>query len=155
MEHVIYEDKPHTDTWMKLILALPVIIVIGSAIPLIVLGRREEINQAFTVLGACLLLVLLIDFLVVPRAYVVCDSRITIRFRGPLAFHIPFSTVKGLRRASYLSFGISLPTSMSPSNIIEITRKRRMSVIITPGDRQSFITNFENAFKEWQQYGAK
>jgi hypothetical protein len=40
---------------------------------------------------------------------------------------------------------------MSQSSALEIARKRRMPVNITPADRQAFVSNFDKAFNDWKQ----
>jgi hypothetical protein len=151
MEQVIYEDRPNTDIWMKLVIALPSAVLIISALMIISTNLQEAIYMFIA--SACILLVL--NYIVIPAGYIIYDSKISIRFRGPLAFNMPFSTIKTLRRARALSFGINLPTSISAANALEIVRKKRMAVVITPGDKQAFLANFEKAFKEWQTYGGK
>jgi hypothetical protein len=151
MEQVIYEDKPRTDTWIKSVVWLPSIILAVTAVPLM----NKSLEAGIYMLCAAVALGLVINFLVIPTGYVIYANKIAIRFRGPLAFNMPFSTVVGIRRSRCSTIGINLPTNMSQSNAVEIVRKRRMAVNITPGDKQAFITNFENAYKEWQKYQVK
>jgi hypothetical protein len=151
MEQVIYEDKPHTDIWIKLIVLLPSIILVFSA--LMIMGTN--LQEGICMLGVAVVTWLILNFMVIPTRYVIYDSKISIRFNSPFSFSMPFATIKAVRQASWSTFGVNLPTNLSPSNAIEILRKRRMAVTITPGDKQAFITNFENAFKEWQKYQGK
>lgn len=151
MEQVIYEDKPQTDIWLKLIVVLPSIILVISAI--LIMGTN--LMEGIYMLCAAAVIGLILYFMVIPVAYIIYDNKISIRFRGPLAFNMPFSTVKSVRQARWSTFGVNLPTCMSISRAIEIVRNKRMAVTITPEDKQAFITNFENVFREWQKYQIK
>lgn len=155
MEQIVYEDNPHLDIWMKLILALPVLIIIVSGIAVIAFEPRESAYEACGTLALSLVLVLMFFFNIVPRAYVVCDNGIVIRTHGFFTFNIPFSTVNTVRGPQGINFSINLPTNLSQSSVLVIDRKRRLPITITPADRQSFLSNFDKAFKEWQQYGGK
>ena len=146
MEQVIYEDKPRTDTWIKSVVWLPSIILAITAVPLL----NKSLEAGIYMLCAAVAAGLILNYLFIPVAYVVYNDKIAIRFRGPFSFNMPFSTVVGIRRSRCSAIGINLPTNMSQSDAVEIVRKRRLSVNITPGDKQAFISNFENVFKEWQ-----
>jgi len=91
-------------------------------------------------------------YLIIPSKLIILDSAIRIGFRVPLAFLIPFSTVVTVRPSRRSTIGINLPSNMSQSKAVEIVRKSRLTVTITPLDKEAFLTNFDKAFKEWKMY---
>jgi hypothetical protein len=146
MDYKIYEDKPHTDIWMKGILLLPSAILLVTAITL-----WQESLQATLYLIAGALLIGLVFIFIIPIKYCIFNTKIRIEFRGPFSFNIPFETVTGVREPRWFTAGINLPTNMSQSNALEIARKGRMPVNITPADKQAFVSNFDKAFNDWKQ----
>jgi len=151
MEQVIYEDKPRTDTWVRSVVWLPSIILAVTAVPLM----NKSLEAGIYMLCAAVAIGLALNFLVIPTGYAIYNDKISVRFRGTLSFDMPFSTIVGVRRARWSTFGVNLPTNMSQANAVEIVRKRRLAVTITPADKQAFVTNFEQVFKEWQKYQVK
>ncbi|MGD0856225.1 MAG: hypothetical protein ABSA18_10525 [Dehalococcoidia bacterium] len=146
MDYKIYEDKPHTDIWMKGILLLPSAILLVTAITL-----WQESLQATLYLIAGALLIGLVFIFIIPIKYCIFNTKIRIKFRGPFAFNIPFETVTDVREPRWFTAGINLPTNMSQSSTLEIARKGRMPVNITPADKQAFVSNFDKAFNDWKQ----
>jgi hypothetical protein len=151
MQQVIYEDKPRTDTWIRSIVWLPSVILAATAVPLM----SKSLEAGIYTLCAAAAVGLALNFLVIPTGYVIYNDKITVRFRGPFAFNMPFSTVTAIRSSRWSTVGVNLPTNMSQANAVEIVRRRRLSVTITPSDKQAFITNFESVYKEWQKYQVK
>jgi hypothetical protein len=94
-------------------------------------------------------------YLLIPSKLSVLDSAIRIGFRMPFAFLIPFNTVVTLRPARWSTIGVNLPSNMSQSNAIEIVRKNRLAVTITPSDKEAFLAVFDKAMKEWKTYPGK
>jgi len=147
MDYAVYEDTPHTDAWMRAILFTPSLIILTSAI---IMPAEEPWLPALLIFMA--LAAGTLPFTLIPTKLSILSSAILIRFRLPYTFRIPFSTVVTLRPSRWSTIGINLPTNMSQSNAVEIVRKHRMSVTITPSDRQAFLANFEKAVQEWKTY---
>jgi len=150
VEYIIYKDNPKPDIWILLILNIPPVALVVLAVSLL----ASNLNEALTVLAFAFLLGLL-NFFILPIAYCIYDDKIKILFRGPFAFNIPFDHIDKITTSKGPSLGISLPTNLIQDSIVEILRKRRMSVIITPGDRDAFLDNFDKAFKNWRDQGRK
>jgi hypothetical protein len=146
MDYKIYEDNPHTDIWMKGILLLPSAIILVTAIML----WQESLQATLCLITGSILFGFIFIF-IIPIRYCIFNNKIRIEFRGPFAFNIPFETVIGVREPRWFSAGINLPTNMSQSSALEIARKGRMSVNITPADKQAFISSFHKAFQDWKQ----
>lgn len=146
MDYQIYEDKPHTDIWIRGIVLLPSAIILVTAI----FTWQESHEVTLYMIGVALLIGLIITF-IIPVRYCIFNTKIRIEFRGPFAYNIPFETISDVRNARWFTVGINLPTSMSQSRAIEIVRKGRMAVNITPTDKQAFISDFQRAFHDWKQ----
>jgi hypothetical protein len=147
MDIEVYEDTPRTDFWMRAVIFLPTAIILATTL---VMPVEDPWVPAQMVLIALLTGTLL--YLLIPSKLSVLDSSIRIGFRIPFAFLIPFNTVVTLRPSRWSTIGINLPSNMSQSNAVEIVRRNQLSVIITPSDKEAFLTNFDNAIKEWKMY---
>jgi len=146
MDYKIYEDIPHTDIWIRGIVLLPAAIILVTAI----FTWQESLEVTLYMIGLAFLSSLVIVF-IIPIKYCIYNTKIRIEFRGPFAFNIPFETVTSIGDPRWFTVGINLPTNMSQSSAIEIARKGRMSVNITPSDKKAFISNFEKAFQDWKK----
>ena len=146
MDYVVYEDRPHTDIWLKLIFMLPAVLMFISAFIFI----KFDSAGIYAAAGIAIMMALLY-FLVIPTRYCILNNEMRIEFRGPFAFNIPFDTVTGIRDARWSTVGINFPTSMSQSRVLEIMRKGHMAVTITPSDKQAFVSNFHKTFQDWKQ----
>ena len=146
MEYLVSEDRPHTDIWMRLILGLPVAaLAIGS-----IFAMQENMNAGLVLLGEAVLIGL-VFICIIPVAYRIYKDKIQIAFRVPWAFNIPFSSIETLRPSRWFTTGINLPTCFSMSKSLDIVRIKRMSVTISPADRQAFIDQFQEAYAEWRR----
>lgn len=147
MDNLIYEDNPHTDIWMKLIVLLPAVIMLITAASLL------QIDPEGALYLSCLAFIIgIIIRFIIPTKYSIYDSKITIRFKGPFEFKIPFETLKTVRPSRWSTVGINLPANFSQANALEIVRKRGLSITITPANKQLFIDSFEKSFQDWHQY---
>lgn len=146
MEYLVFEDRPHTDIWMRLILGLPVVaLAIGS-----VFAMRENMSAGFVLLGEAVLIGL-VFICIIPTAYRIYNNKIQIAFRSPWAFNIPFNSIETLRPSRWFTKGINLPTCFSTTKSLDIIRIKRMSVTISPSDRQTFIDQFQKSYTEWRR----
>jgi len=146
MDYVVYEDRPRTDIWLKLIFLLPVALIFISAF----IFSKSDPAGIYVAIGAAIIMAILY-FLIIPTRYCILNNKMRIEFRGPFAFNMPFDTITDVRDARWSTAGINLPTTMSQSSVLEIVRKGRMSVTITPADKQAFVSNFHKAFQDWKQ----
>jgi hypothetical protein len=150
MDYSIYEDRPQTDAWIKGVFILPPVLLLIIAAFFSPINLREALYLAYETVAMAVFMGMLF-LLVIPKKYCVYTTKIRIEFRGPFAFNIPFDTITSLRDVQWSTVGINLPTNMSRSSLLEIARKRRMAVTISPSDRKAFIANFEKAYRDWDQ----
>jgi hypothetical protein len=131
---------------MKLTLVVPIVaLAVGSLFVM-----RENMYAGLALLGEAFL-VGLVFICIIPVAYRICIDKIQIAFRIPWSFDIPFSTISMLRSPRWYTAGINLPTCFSSSRALEIVRIKRMTVNISPSNRQVFISNFEKIYGEWKR----
>lgn len=148
MESLLYKDTTHKDIWLKLVLAIPVIIILVPALYYLMNNDTRTAYEMLVVAGV----IVLVIWLVIPRQYLVFDSKLKIVLGGPFSFTVHFNTIKAARIPKGTTFGINFPSSLSSKHVVEIIRKRRMSVTITPNDRDLFLKMLEKALNDWRLY---
>jgi hypothetical protein len=147
MNILLHEDNTHKDSWMKLLLAVPVIIVLATGLSF--LGKTNT-EDAVALFGIAALIVIIFS-IIMPRQYLIFDDRVKIRFAGPFSLNIPFDTIKKVGTAGGASFGLNFPSSLSNSHAVGIFRNKRMAVYITPDDRALFMARLEKAMSNWRK----
>jgi len=145
MDFIVYEDTPRTDVWMRAIIFLPSLIFLATAV---IMPVEEPWVPVLMIIMALVIGALL--YLLLPSRLSILDSAINIRFHLNLTFRIPFDTVVTLRPSRWSTVGINLPNNLSQSKAVEIVRRKRMTVTITPSDREAFIASFDKAIKAWK-----
>jgi hypothetical protein len=150
MDYVVYEDKPRTDIWLKLIFILPPVLLLITAF---ISSRTNPAGAMYFVYGAAGMAVVMamLYIFVLPSGYSILNDKMRIQFRGPFSFNIPFDRVAAVRDARWSTAGINFATVISQAALIEIARKGGMTVTITPSDKQAFIQNFHKAFEDWKK----
>ena len=144
MDSLIYEDKPRYDTWFKIILAFPLIFVLIGVFNLS--GEPEEAIGVF----ATAVLIAVIYWAIMPRKYRILGSKVKIVMGGPFSFNIPFDIIETARTPKGMAIGVNFATSLSSKNAVQIVRKRKMNVNITPSDGELFIKNMDKALDSWR-----
>lgn len=148
MDSIIYQDDTNRDIWLKLILAVPVLIILGTAF--YSLGT-SDVKTAIEMFGVAIL-ILLIFWLIFPQKYVILDSKVKIVLGGPFSFNIPFNSIKTARIPKGFTTGVNFPSSFSGKHAVQIVRKKGMNVNITPANRELFLKNLEKAMNDWKEY---
>jgi hypothetical protein len=133
---LLYEDTARTDTWLKLMLGgiLVMFLVLGG----VLLFQDKE--DAFGMFGIAVFYALLFK-LVMPQRYQVYSDKVRIVLGWPLAWNIPFTTIKEVRSASgakaFAYNGVRFATSSK--NVVEIRRSRGRNVVISPSNKEIFL----------------
>ncbi|MFC1995368.1 hypothetical protein ACFLVM_00610, partial [Chloroflexota bacterium] len=126
---LLYEDIPHYDFWMKLILGgIPTLTFILGIIFIL-----EDTEVAMVMFGITLLDGLLFKA-ILPRRYQIFEDRLRILLGGPFAINIPFSNIAEAKSASgskaMIYSGLRLATSTH--HVVEIVRKKGLNLVISP-----------------------
>jgi hypothetical protein len=110
------------------------------------------------ILGITTFLVIAIGIALMPTKYQIFDDRIRIILGYIFHFDIPFSNIADIEVATFEDlWGVHLnfSNSFSSDDILEITRKHRAKVYITPFDRPLFLENLNKAIYDWKRSAAK
>ena len=141
---MLYEDEPRTDIWLKLMLT-----GIQAMFPVLgIVLLFQDIEVAFIMFGVTIFDAVLFR-LVMPRKYQVYSDKMRIVLGGPFAWNIPFSTIKEARTASdskaFAYNGVRFATSSK--GVVEITRSRGCSVVISPSNKDIFLEQLHQAMQ--------
>jgi hypothetical protein len=147
MDSVIYEDSPRYDTFLKAIIVLPVFFIIAGIYYLFT-GEVE----AGTGMFATTLLMVALYWAILPRKYRILDSKFKIVLGGPFSFNVPFDNLEAAGAPEGATFGINFATTFISEHIVEIKRKRGLTVNITPNNRDQFLENLNKALTDWRRY---
>lgn len=150
MESIIYEDNPHYDVWLKGIMVLPVFFVVIGLYYVFTaqVGSAIGLFATAVLMGA-------IYWAVMPRKYQVLDSKLRIVLGGPFSVNIPFDMLETAGKPEGISLGLNFATTFISDHIVEIKRKKGMTVNITPNDRDQFLENLNKAMTDWKRNNLK
>src|SRR4030042_338390 len=135
MESLLHKDTTHRDIRLKLVLAIPVVIIL---IPALYALASNDTRTAYEML-VIVAVIIIVMWLIVPRQYLIFDDRLKIVLGGPFSFGVHFNTIKTARIPKGTTFGVNFPSSLSNNHVVEIVRNRRLSVTITPNERDLFL----------------
>jgi len=147
VESLIYEDTPRYDVWLKAIILLPLFFVLIGAFYLTTSEGESAIGMFATAV-----LMAAIYWAVFPRKYRILESKVKIVLGGPFSFNIPFDSIETARAPKWASVGINFPSSFSGKNAVQIVRRKRLNVNITPSDRELFLKSLDKALNSWRSH---
>ncbi len=148
MDSIIYEDSPHYDVWLKGIMMLPVFFILIGLYYLFI----REIESAIGLFATAVLMGA-VYWAVFPRKYQILDSKLRIVLGGQFYFNIPFDTLESAGKPEGVSLGLNFATTFISEHVVEIKRKKGMTVNITPNDRDLFLENLNKAVYDWKRGG--
>ena len=144
MEKLVYEDTPRYDFWLKSILGgvLALTLILG------VILLSEDIGAALVMFGVTLFDALLFKA-ILPRRYQIFQDRVRIVLGGPFALNIPLSNIRQARQASsskaFAYWGLRFATSTH--YVVEIVRKKGLSLVISPASGDMFLEQLNQSLK--------
>lgn len=145
---LLYQDKPEYGLLLKLILAIPVVLL-GASIYLWSSG--EATGSIVLLLEA--FVVGLICWLVFPREYRVYEDHLRIVLGGPFSVKVGFHNIRAVVITSNMAFSVNFATSITKS-YVQIVRRKGMSIAITPADKESFVEMANQALSQWEKTNA-
>jgi hypothetical protein len=144
--NLIYEDRPQAVWWLKLVLGLVLAVTLIMGLVLLSFDK-----VAALVMLAITLFDTLLFYFILPRSYQIYADRLKIVLGKPWVVTIPFQDIRTVARASgsnaYGSTGIRFATS--PRFVIEIARKGKLNVVISPSGGELFLEQFKRALKDY------
>jgi hypothetical protein len=159
MEIVIYEDGIKYDRWVKAVLIFPLVLFIILGILFYIDAKYSNIFPKETARKAIIAaidlfvsvpIVLVIYRLSLPRKISIFHDRIKIKF-GAFFFDIPFETIESFKAVKGIISRRAISATTSLGTQIEIVRKERRNIRISPRQREQFLGNANRALSDWKQ----
>ncbi|MFC1940578.1 PH domain-containing protein [Chloroflexota bacterium] len=142
MEELIYEDIPRYDFWLKLVLGGVLALTFIAGVALL----SQDLTGAWVMFGVTLFDALLFKA-ILPRRFQIFRGRLKIVLGGPFAINIPFYNIREARSVSsrkvFIYWGIRFATSTI--NVVEIVRKKGLSLVISPTNVDRFLEQLNEA----------
>ena len=158
MDLVIFEDSIKYDLGIKIVLVLSLALLIVLGILFYVDAQDSDIfpdqpaaesrTGAF-VLFASAVLLLGVFWLMLPRAIAVSQEALILRFRA-FNWNFPFATIKSIKPASGIIVCWAHSWITSYRSQIEIIRKRRLKIRVSPSRRDQFLEYANKALADWK-----
>jgi len=158
MNLVIFEDSIKYDFWIKvvLVLSLGLLIVLGILFDVDARGpdifpgepAAESRTGSFALFAAAAFLIA-VYWLVLPRTIAVSQGSLILRFRA-FSWNIPFATIRSISPASGMIVWWAHSWITSYRSQIEIIRKNRLKIRVSPSRRDQFLEHAHKAFADWK-----
>ena len=158
MDLVIFEDSIQYDWWIKLVLVLSVALLVVLGILFDVDARDSDIfpgepaaeSQAGSfVLFAAAVFLIAVYWLILPRTIAVSQEGLILRFRA-FSWNIPFASIRSINPASGIFVWWAHSWITSYRSQIEISRKNRLKIRVSPGRRDQFLEYAHKALADWK-----
>ncbi len=144
--NLILEDRPQVVTWLKWLLGsiLGLTFIIGLVF--LTIDRLASLVMfAVTLFDAVLF------YIIMPRSYQIFADRLKIVLGGPFGVNLPFKDIRLVKRVpgdmAFAANGLRFTTSNK--YVLEITRKGKMSVLISPAEGELFVQQLTQTMKNY------
>lgn len=152
---ILYEDKPKYDIWAKIMLSfapsLMLLLIVLIEYDLLPTESEEEAVFAKQILFASIVVILVLYWAILPRRFEIHEEKLKVIF-GFFSYSIPLKEVAEVRKVeSWKAFaykGLRFTTSIK--NIVEIRKKKGISIVISPTNPDLFIEFLKNALRREQ-----
>jgi hypothetical protein len=143
---LIYEDHPQSAAWLKWLL----IGVLALTLILGVVFLSVDIIASI-VMFAVTLFDGILFYCIMPRSYQVYEDYIKINLGGPFKMKLDFKDISSISRVeghkALASSNIRFATSTN--YVVEITRKSKMGIEISPSNGEIFMEQVNQAWKRY------
>lgn len=159
MDLVLYEDSPKYDPGIKLALVFPVALLLVFGILFYIDANYSDVfpeeaegdsMMAAIVLFADVPFVLFIYWLFLPRKIYILQDRIKVKL-GQFFLNVPFDKIKSVRAVKGIISWFTINAITSYSRQVEIVRKKRLNIRISPSNRDQFLEYVNRAMSDWQR----
>jgi len=156
---VLFEDAIKYEFWVKILLAFPVILLIVMAAFFYYSAHYkdtfpDEVEIAFHTVSIVLFLtapfILLVYWLVLPTKIYILQDRIRIKY-GQFFWNVRFDTIESVKTAKGIPPLWSDGSVTSYRNQIEIVRKGRRNIRLSPSQRDQFVEHANGALSDWKR----
>ncbi len=158
MDFILFEDSIKYDAGIKVVLVLSVVLLVILGIlfyvdasgPDIFPGEpASESRTGSLVLFASAVFVLAVFWLVLPRSIAVSQEGIIVQFNA-FRWKIPFRTIESIQDARGIIVWWAHSWITSYATQIEIRRKYRLKIRISPARRDQFLEYANKALADWR-----
>ena len=159
MQMTRFQDTSRYDSWIKILLAFPIILLLGFTILFYVdaksrdvlnsVGEAESFQGASIMMGTTVF-ILVVYWAVLPRDLFVLMDRIKIKF-GLFSYSIPFYDIESVKIAEGIPWLVANSMVTSFKSQIEIKRKKGLKTRISPTRRDLFLDSLNRAISEWNR----
>lgn len=159
MEVVLLEDQVQYDLWLKVLLALSILVLVVIGILFYTDATSRDILPGETakesrygvyVIFAALVLESLIYWAVLPRKIYICQKRVRIKY-GFFYYSIPFTAIQSASVSRGVALGAYISFLTSFKHQIEIVRKKGMSIRFSPTRVDLFLETLNLALSDWMR----
>ncbi|MBM3296357.1 MAG: hypothetical protein FJY83_02035 [Candidatus Aminicenantes bacterium] len=157
MDMIIYETPFKYERWAKFFMGLPVVLMFAAGLILSGVvripglnpaGLEKELRLVAWIFFASAAFILFIYWLVLPTKIFIYQDKLKVKF-GLFFWTIRFETIERAvaRRGFPLGPGHNSVTSYR--NQIEIARRGRLPVRLSPDGRDEFLSHLNRALEDW------
>ena len=156
---ILYESSMKYETWVKILLGFPVVLMIAMGFfffrfASLNQGISADADQGFRVASIVLFatgpFILLIYWLVLPTKIYILQDRIRIKY-GQFYWNVRLDTVESFKPAKGIPPVWSNSSVTSYRNQIEIVRKKKMNIRLSPDNREQFLDHANRTLADWQR----
>lgn len=156
---VLFENTIKYEFWVKVLLAFPVILMIAMAAFFYHSAHYKdavpnEVEIAFHTVSIVLFLtapfILLVYWLVLPTKIYILQDRIRIKY-GLFYWNVRFDTIETVKAAKGIPPLWSDGSVTSYRNQIEIVRKGKRNLRLSPSRRVPFVDHANRALSDWSR----
>ncbi len=162
MDLVLYEDNIKYDFWVKVALVFPVVLLIAMGLFFYVDAHYKDVipsepakdsNMGAIVLFASAPFVLFVYWMVLPRKIFILQDRVRLRF-GQFFWNVPFETIESVKASRGLGAWCFHNSITCYRTQIEIVRKNRGNIRVSPNNRDRFLDSVHRALSDWERIRA-
>lgn len=159
MDLILFEDNLKYDPWLKFILFFSVVLVIVLGLLFYIDAYSQDIfpgepekesKIASIVMFATAVFILLVYWAVLPRKASIFQDKIKIVY-GAFSWSIPFYEVESARASKGSPMKNVRGSVTSMRNQIEIVRKEKKNIRISPTMRDRFLDSLNRALEDWRR----
>jgi hypothetical protein len=154
---IIFEDNIKYDTWIKPVLVFPIILLVVLGIIFYVDAHYSDIfpkeptaksELASIALFASTVFILAAYWLFLPRKIYVTQEGIKLKFNS-FSWNIPYKTIESFKPAQGIIVFWAHTFITSYGSQIEIVRKNRLKIRVSPSRRDEFLQYANRALEDW------
>jgi hypothetical protein len=158
MDLIVFEDSIRYDPCIKVVLALSVVLLVVLGVLFYVDASDGDIfpgepaaqsRTGSVVLFGSAVFVLVIYWLILPRKIAVSQDGIVLRFNA-FSWNIPFGTIRSIKTARGIIVFWAHSWITSYATQIEIRRRYRLKIRVSPARRDQFLEYANKALADWR-----